>query len=38
MQWQTPNTLVKAIPSLGNLDINQVPPIYDLFRNLVTVA
>ncbi len=31
MQWQTPNTLVKAIPSLGNLDINQVPPIYDLF-------
>lgn len=31
MQWQTPNTLVKAIPSLGSLDINQVPPIYDLF-------
>jgi hypothetical protein len=31
MQWQTPNSLIKAIPSLGNLDINQVPVIDDLF-------
>ncbi|MBG1263162.1 hypothetical protein [Nostoc commune] len=27
MQWQTPASLVKAIPSLGNLSIRQVPPI-----------
>ncbi|MHC5863618.1 MAG: hypothetical protein ACYTXK_42885, partial [Nostoc sp.] len=25
MQWQTPKTLVKAIPSLGNLTLKQVP-------------
>lgn len=34
LQWQTPNTLVKAIPALGNLDISQVPPIYDLFNQV----
>jgi hypothetical protein len=31
MQWQTPATLVKAIPELGNLNISQVQPIQDLF-------
>ncbi|BAY80488.1 hypothetical protein NIES25_69760 (plasmid) [Nostoc linckia NIES-25] len=34
MQWQTPKTLVKAIPTLGNLDISQVPPIYHLFTQV----
>ncbi|MBD2438852.1 hypothetical protein [Nostoc sp. FACHB-110] len=34
LQWQTPNTLVKAIPSLGNLDISQVRPIYDLLSQI----
>ncbi|RCJ42796.1 hypothetical protein A6769_36720 [Nostoc punctiforme NIES-2108] len=27
MQWQTPASLVKAIPNLGNLSVKQVPPI-----------
>ena len=27
IQWQTPKTLVKAIPSLGNLTLKQVPPL-----------
>ncbi|WP_414541661.1 hypothetical protein [Nostoc sp. CCY0012] len=31
MEWQTPQSLVKAIPSLGNLNVNQVQPIRDLF-------
>jgi hypothetical protein len=31
MQWQTPKTLVKAIPSLGNLTLKQVPPLAVLF-------
>ncbi|MCG6133989.1 MAG: hypothetical protein MET45_04925 [Nostoc sp. LLA-1] len=31
MEWQTPKSLVKAIPSLGNLNVNQVQPIRDLF-------
>ncbi|MHC5819249.1 MAG: hypothetical protein ACYT04_26060 [Nostoc sp.] len=31
MQWQTLKTLVKAIPSLGNLTLKQVPPLADLF-------
>lgn len=31
MQWQTPKTLVKAIPSLGNLTLKQVPPLAALF-------
>lgn len=31
MQWQTPKSLVKAVPSLGNLDIKQVPPLAALF-------
>lgn len=36
MQWQTPNSLVKAIPSLGNLSLRQVPPIAALLsRNEV---
>jgi len=30
MQWQTPKSLVKAIPELGNLSVNQVPPLEDL--------
>ncbi|WP_242054660.1 hypothetical protein [Nostoc sp. FACHB-190] len=34
LQWQTPKSLVKAIPALGNLDISQVPPIYDLFAQV----
>jgi hypothetical protein len=31
MQWQTPKSLVKAIPELGNLSVNQVPPLEELF-------
>ncbi|MBD2531906.1 hypothetical protein H6G97_20885 [Nostoc flagelliforme FACHB-838] len=31
MQWQTPSSLVKAIPGLGNLNVSQVKPIRDLF-------
>ena len=31
MQWQTPASLVKAIPTLGSLDVSQVKPIEDLF-------
>lgn len=31
MQWQTPASLVKAIPSLGNLSVNSVPPLAKLF-------
>jgi hypothetical protein len=27
MQWQTPLSLVKAIPTIGNLNASQVPPI-----------
>ncbi|WP_341531988.1 hypothetical protein WKK05_40580 (plasmid) [Nostoc sp. UHCC 0302] len=27
IQWQTPASLVKAIPALGNLSLRQVPPI-----------
>ncbi|WP_193200527.1 hypothetical protein [Nostoc sp. MG11] len=27
MQWQTPLSLLKAIPEIGNLNANQVPPI-----------
>lgn len=27
IQWQTPASLVKSIPSLGNLSLRQVPPI-----------
>ncbi|WP_341531429.1 hypothetical protein WKK05_37610 (plasmid) [Nostoc sp. UHCC 0302] len=27
MQWQTPASLVKAIPGLGNLSLRQVPPL-----------
>ncbi|PMB27577.1 hypothetical protein [Fischerella thermalis] len=30
MKWQTIASLVKAIPELGNLDVNQVKPIEDL--------
>jgi hypothetical protein len=32
MQWQTPASLVKAIPRLGNLSVNSVPPLANLFR------
>ncbi|MDZ7965850.1 MAG: hypothetical protein RM368_12880 [Nostoc sp. DedSLP03] len=31
MQWQTPKTLVKAMPELGNLSLSEVPPLADLF-------
>jgi len=31
MQWQTPKSLVKAIPSLGNLNLKRVPPLATLF-------
>ena len=31
MQWQTPKSLVKAIPSLGNLNLKRVPPLAALF-------
>jgi hypothetical protein len=32
MQWQTPSSLVQAIPELGNLNVNQVKPIADLLE------
>lgn len=32
MKWQTPATLVKAIPKLGYLDVSQVKPLEDLFK------
>jgi hypothetical protein len=31
MQWQTPKTLVKAMPELSNLSLSEVPPLADLF-------
>ena len=31
MQWQTPQSLVKAIPHLGQLRANKVKPLNDLF-------
>ncbi|MBW4434324.1 MAG: hypothetical protein KME28_22065 [Pelatocladus maniniholoensis HA4357-MV3] len=31
MKWQTVESLVKAIPSLGDLNVTQVKPIQDLF-------
>ena len=31
IKWQTPVSLVKAIPALGSLDVSQVKPIEDLF-------
>jgi hypothetical protein len=31
MQWQTPKTLVKAMPELSNLSLLEVPPLADLF-------
>ncbi len=31
MQWQTPESLLKAIPNLGQLKLNQVKPLSDLF-------
>jgi hypothetical protein len=32
MKWQTPKSLVKAIPRLGNFNVDQVKPIRDLFN------
>ena len=31
MKWQTPASLLKAIPELGSLEVGQVKPIEDLF-------
>jgi hypothetical protein len=31
MQWQTPKTLVKAMPELSNLSLSEVPPLAALF-------
>ncbi|MDJ0696930.1 hypothetical protein [Mastigocoleus sp. MO_188.B34] len=31
IQWQTPQSLVKAIPQLGQLKVNEVKPLSDLF-------
>lgn len=31
LQWQTPKTLVKAMPELSNLSLSEVPPLADLF-------
>ncbi|MHC5897645.1 hypothetical protein, partial [Nostoc sp.] len=31
MQWQTPKTLVKAMPELSNLSLSEVPPLAELF-------
>ncbi|WP_292874599.1 hypothetical protein [Nostoc sp. NMS1] len=31
VQWQTPKTLVKAMPELSNLSLSEVPPLADLF-------
>lgn len=31
-QWQTPESLIKAIPKLGSLQVNQVAPIQDLLK------
>ncbi|MHC5746849.1 MAG: hypothetical protein ACYTXT_34165 [Nostoc sp.] len=31
IQWQTPKTLVKAMPELSNLSLSEVPPLADLF-------
>lgn len=30
INWQTPKTLIKAIPEIGNLQINNVAPLQDL--------
>ncbi|MCC5633925.1 hypothetical protein LC613_41665 [Nostoc sphaeroides CHAB 2801] len=31
MQWQTPKTLVKAMPELGRVNLSKVPPLAALF-------
>ena len=31
IQWQTPKTLVKAMPELSNLSLSEVPPLAELF-------
>ena len=31
-QWQTPKSLVKAIPQLGKLSISQITPLQDLIE------
>lgn len=31
-QWQTPKSLIKAIPQLGNLPVSRVAPIRDLLK------
>lgn len=31
-QWQTPKSLVKAIPTLGKLPVAQIAPLRDLFK------
>lgn len=33
MQWQTPKTLVKAMPELGRVNLSKVPPLAALFSN-----
>lgn len=33
-KWQTPSSLVKAIPQLGDLSISSVPPIRDLLSKV----
>jgi hypothetical protein len=32
-RWQTPSSLVKAIPELGSLNLSQVQPLEDLAKN-----
>lgn len=32
VQWQTPKSLVKAIPQLGNIPVAQVAPVRDLLK------
>ncbi|OWY65337.1 hypothetical protein B7486_42385 [cyanobacterium TDX16] len=32
LRWQTPKSLLKAIPQLGNLPIEQIAPLKDLWR------
>ena len=33
-QWQTPASLLKAIPDLGNMNLSEVQPLQDLAANL----